>query len=210
MKLHIYGGSPKCSCPRTLTCRYDKAETALCGKCIPPTHMFYYVGQVEHPTDNKYNRFPNRRCRTCVRLLHLFLAETEPSPPPFRAPPPAQPPARWRTPSALYRTLQAFYDADPRRRRSPEADYGAHWRQHPWPGTWRVSYVRDTGEVYALHQDQGPLLILSWVAPDPQEIYYATLDLILDGWPAVCGQRNSLDWVKESLDGCPLDLEVRR
>ena len=83
----------------------------------------------------------------------------------------------------------------------PEADYGVHWRQHPWPGAWRVSYVRDTGEVYALHQDQGPLLVLGWVAPDPQEIYYATLELILDGWPAVCGQRNGLGWVKERLDG---------
>ena len=203
MKLHLYG-SPWCSCPGRLSCRYGTAATALCGKCIPPTHMFHYVGERETLEDNKYHRFPNRRCRSCIKVLDNCLLQAEPPPPPFRAPPPAPPPARWRrwrTPSALYQTLQAFYDADPHRGCSPEADYGVHWRQHPWPGAWRVSYVKATGEVYALHQDQGPLLLLGWVAPDPQEIYYATLELILDGWPAVCGQRNGLDWVKERLDG---------
>ena len=161
MKLHLYG-SPRCSCPGILSCRYGKAATALCGKCIPPTHMFHYVGERETLEDNKYHRFPNRRCRTCIKVLDNFLLQAEPPPPPFRAPPPAQPPTRWRrrrTASTLYQTLQAFYDADPRRGCSPEADYGVHWRQHPWPGTWRVSYVKATGEVYALHQDQGPLLV---------------------------------------------------
>ena len=52
----------------------------------------------------------------------------------------------------MYPTLEAYYAADERRRRSEETDYGVHWRLHGWEYRWRVSYVRNTGEIYAVHQ----------------------------------------------------------
>ena len=153
MKLHLYG-SPWCSCPGTLSCRYGTAATALCGKCIPPTHMFHYVGERETLEDNKYHRFPNRRCRTCIKVLDNCLLQAEPPPTQFRAPPPAQPPARWRTPSTLYQTLQAFYDADPHRGCSPEAAYGVHWRQPPLAG--RLARVLRQGHRRGVRPAPGP------------------------------------------------------
>ena len=51
-----------------------------------------------------------------------------------------------------FEDLESFYSDNPARRRSPEASYGVHWRLDGWTGTWRVSYVRDTGEVYAVFQ----------------------------------------------------------
>ena len=52
---------------------------------------------------------------------------------------------------AMYPTLDAYYAADEWRLRSEEADYGVHWRLQGWDYRWRVSYVRNTGEIYAVH-----------------------------------------------------------
>ena len=108
----------------------------------------------------------------------------------------------------MFRTLDDYYAGDLRRRCSPEADYGVHWRLTPWDYYWRVSYVRDTGEVYAVHQGStiGPVFVLAIVKPDPvpdgdrRLLYYATLDAILDGWPEQCGRPDSLRWVRDRLD----------
>ena len=89
----------------------------------------------------------------------------------------------------MYRSIEEFHDADPRRRHSDEADYGSHWRLYPFHGLWRVSYVRDTGEVYAVRQSgrpAGPVLILGTVPADEvaderRGLYYRTLDRILEG-----------------------------
>ena len=53
------------------------------------------------------------------------------------------------THKAVYPTLEAYYAADERRLRSEECNYGVHWRLDGWEYRWRVSYVRNTGEVYA-------------------------------------------------------------
>ena len=119
---------------------------------------------------------------------------------------------------AIYRTLRAFYDADPQRAPSGEADYGVHWRLTPWPHPWRVSYVHATGEVYAAHQElifhdpaertlaYGPVLIVGEIPPDHldqsvyrRDRYYATLDRILQGWPDHCGKPNGLIWVRDRI-----------
>jgi hypothetical protein len=96
---------------------------------------------------------------------------------------------------------------NPWRHFSPESDYGVHWRdgQHAWP-QWRVSYIRDTGEVYAIEQS-GLLRVrlLGTVKPDlvpagrDDLTYYRTLDAILDGWadPDVSGF--DLGWVAARL-----------
>lgn len=46
-------------------------------------------------------------------------------------------------------TLAEFYAARPERKHSPEWDYGVMWREGPrWP-TFRVSWIVETGELYA-------------------------------------------------------------
>ena len=123
---------------------------------------------------------------------------------------------------------EEFYSDNPARRRSPETDYGVHWRLDGWAGTWRVSYVRDTGEVYAVFQgptqsgrlptgeiiiatgpEEGPVLLLGhfpWKPSDleeagPRDVYYRSLELLLEGWPERCVQPNGLVWVIEKLGG---------
>ena len=99
----------------------------------------------------------------------------------------------------IFKNLEQFYSANPTRRSSPEADYGAHWRLAGWAGSWRVSYVRDTGEVYALDGASGPLMILGTFPIDPDagpgDVYYNGLDRLLEGWPDHCGPPGGLTWL---------------
>ena len=99
--------------------------------------------------------------------------------------------------AAVYPTIEAYYAEKPERRSSEEADYGVHWLLEGWPYKWRVSYVRATGEIYAVHQEgrvhegaervqsYGPLFVIGRVAPDPvpegdrKSLFYATLEQIL-------------------------------
>ena len=114
----------------------------------------------------------------------------------------------------MFPDLRAFYSRDARRRSSGEADYGVHWRLNGWPAPWRVSYVQDTGEVYAVYLgllqpermivSHGPVLALGTVEPDHREPgrrdpYYRTLDAVLAGWPAHCGEPDGLLWVRDRL-----------
>ena len=105
------------------------------------------------------------------------------------------------TAKVMYATLEADYAADERRLCSEEADYGVHWRLQGWEYRWRVSYVRNTGEIYAVHQGSTiePVFVLAVVPPDPvadgdrRSLFYATLEAILDGWPEQCGRLDSTD-----------------
>jgi len=45
--------------------------------------------------------------------------------------------------------IEAYYEAEPAARLSPESDYGCWWRDADG-GVWRVSYVHETGDVYAI------------------------------------------------------------
>lgn len=110
--------------------------------------------------------------------------------------------------AARFDSLQEFYDQNPARRHSEEVDYGCHWTLIDCPPhfglapRWRVSYVRNTGEVYAvrLSRQDEPLYVLAIVPPDEvddrefRELYYATLEGILDGWAERCAKPNSLPW----------------
>ena len=108
---------------------------------------------------------------------------------------------------STFPNIEAFYSENEARRRSPEADYGVWWRDGGSRESWRVSYVRDTGEVYAV---QGAVEVLGVVPPDQEDplvpgrrvwgrTYYRTLDRILEGWSEHCGRLNSLAWVREQL-----------
>jgi hypothetical protein len=84
--------------------------------------------------------------------------------------------------------VEAFYRFEPRAERSGESDYGVWWRDDDG-GVWRVSYVHDTGHVYAVRlggvrsdflrlgaeevvlvsagDEVGPVVILGRIAPRP-------------------------------------------
>ena len=126
----------------------------------------------------------------------------------------------------VFPTIEDYYAADDRRRRSGEADYGCHWRLEGWTGAWRVSYVHATGEVYAVYLGRtlpaggragdGPVFLLGVVPPDPiaegdrRSLYYATLERVLDGWPDRCGEPDGLRWIKETLARATSAPGVRR
>ena len=111
-----------------------------------------------------------------------------------------------------YESLESFYQQNTERRYSGEAEYGCHWtllNENDSVMTaprWRVSYVRNTGEVYAvvLSRQEAPLYVLAVVPPDDVDYndfrrpYYGTLEKILDGWAERCAKPNSLPWVVET------------
>jgi hypothetical protein len=103
-----------------------------------------------------------------------------------------------------YESLRDFYADDDRRRLSGEADYGVHWKlgNNAFP-RWRVSYVHETGEVYAVALVPGSrdqVVVMGVVPPDEDGVtYYDTLDKILHGWEHECGKPGSLDWVMSRL-----------
>ena len=122
-----------------------------------------------------------------------------------------------------FSNIEDFYNDDPSRRTSPEADYGVHWKLDGWEGSFRVSYVQNTGEVYAVHlgpyrsgalptgeafistgRQDGPVLLLGNFPIDeevgPHDVYYHGLEHLLDGWPERCGQPNGLAWIVERLE----------
>ena len=102
----------------------------------------------------------------------------------------------------IYPNIEAFYSEDERRRRSGECDYGVWWRGDVSIPTYRISYVQATGEVYAIQLTSGydAAEVLAVIAPDEGDIYYRTLDRILEGWPDQCGEIGSLSWVRERLE----------
>ena len=106
-----------------------------------------------------------------------------------------------------YDSLADFYNADKRRIVGGEAGYGAHWKLKGWPSTFQVAYVRDTGEVYAYHSALPYTVLMLGVVPaDPvaderAEVYYRTLDRLLEGWPEHCGKPNGLSWLIARLAG---------
>ena len=123
-----------------------------------------------------------------------------------------------------FKNVEEFYSNNSARLRSPEADYGVHWKLEGWPNSWRVSYVRDTGEIYAVHQgpirtgilptgeiiianglEEGPVLMLGHFPIDqetgPRDVYYHSLEKHLEGWPERCGLPNGLVWVIDKLGG---------
>lgn len=116
-----------------------------------------------------------------------------------------------RRPAQVYPTIEAFYSENEARRRSPEADFGCWWLDDRQPGCCQISYVKATGEVYAVHiRGRAAVEVLGVVPPDPEEYtpggnrisrltYYRTLDRILKGWSEHCGTRGGLVWVRAKL-----------
>jgi len=93
----------------------------------------------------------------------------------------------------------AFEDANPRRRLSAEVDFGATWRQAGSNDAWRLSWVRDTGELYMCRADgyDGSCTDVAVVAEIASE---RDVDLLLDGWQERRTDPDGLSWLSERLD----------
>jgi hypothetical protein len=93
-------------------------------------------------------------------------------------------------------TLEAFYSADERRRRSGELDFGVWWRDgSTWP-TYRVSWIEATGELYAIAQAGSRRVeVLGHFGAR------GAVEAGLRGWANQCGGPNSLAWVRRRARG---------
>lgn len=89
-------------------------------------------------------------------------------------------------------TINEFL-ANKTRVRSRELDFGVWWRDGRNYPTYRVSWIVDTGEVYALDQTEQRVEILGKVATE------AEVERKLDGWAGICGLMQSLQWVRDKL-----------
>ena len=109
-------------------------------------------------------------------------------------------------PLPTFGSIREFYSDNRTRETSPEADYGVHWKRGGAPAAHRVSYVRDTGEVYAVGRGDPdePVIVLGTfpIDPDagPTDVYYLGLDQLLNGWPDHCGAPGGLEWVQARLE----------
>jgi hypothetical protein len=104
-------------------------------------------------------------------------------------------------------SVEAFYRDDERRRFSGELDFGVWWFDARDRCPWRVSWVEQTGDLYAIRlapaemisttegvvilggNESGPLRVLA-VVEDEEE-----LERRLRGWPDAIGSPGSLEWV---------------
>lgn len=114
--------------------------------------------------------------------------------------------------------MREFYDQDARRRSSEEVEFGNEWRDGR--STRALSWIVDTGELYTMAENEGPLALLlrfgdaptgGWPASGPTgsaqlniEVLAvvptrAGVDTLLDGWQEQMGRPNSLDWLRQRL-----------
>ena len=112
--------------------------------------------------------------------------------------------------------IEEFYDADPRRRTSPELQFGMDW--HDAHGRrYELSWVADTGEVYVMQDDLPPV----WYDPfgdfivldvDPEDLGVRILKKValeddvrrmLAGWEEAMTKEDSVAWLVERLKKFP-------
>ena len=106
--------------------------------------------------------------------------------------------------SPTYPSLDAFYAADVRRRRSRERDVGLAWRARA--GTsFRAAWVQETGEVYLCkhgHPDEGGGTVLVL----PRRFGAGEVGPAFAGYREVCGRPGSLRWLLDRAEGPALPV----
>ena len=95
----------------------------------------------------------------------------------------------------------AFVRDDARRGSSDQVDLGATWRSAGSNDAWRLSWLRDTGELYTCRADGydgscSDVHVLAVVARE------GDLDALLDGWRERRTDPDGLSWVLGRV--CPL------
>lgn len=102
--------------------------------------------------------------------------------------------------AARFASVEEFYAADERRRYSGECDFGCFWRGF-WNGPlYRISAVKNTGEIYAVRLvagDAGGKVEV--LAAGLTSGSYDDAELLLDGWSDRCGEADSLVWARDRL-----------
>lgn len=88
----------------------------------------------------------------------------------------------------------AFSAADARRRLSAEVDFGATWRAEGSNDAWRLTWIRDTGELYVCRADGHDgsctdVIVLAVIARE------ADVDVMLDGWQDHRTSPDGLSWL---------------
>ena len=88
----------------------------------------------------------------------------------------------------------AFHADDPRRGRSDQLDLGATWRASTSNDAWRLSWLRDTGELYLCRADgyDGACSDVQLLAVVERE---KDLDVLLDGWRDARTDPDGLSWL---------------
>lgn len=89
-----------------------------------------------------------------------------------------------------------IFFADERRAKSGEIDFGVWWRDGSEYPTYRVSFIVDTGELYALDMQETNAELIGVIEGANEEDRRATVEAVLEGWADKCGQLNSLSWVR--------------
>lgn len=87
-----------------------------------------------------------------------------------------------------------FCAADPRRRTSSEVDFGATWREAGSNDAWRLSWLRDTGELYLCRADGydgscTDVRVLAVLEREPD------VDAMLEGWRDLRFDPDGLTWL---------------
>ena len=129
----------------------------------------------------------DHRCQQCGgRLMPYHLV---------RAPGPTR-----RKRGRSYASMADFYNGDPRRLASPERDVGLWWRDADGEPLHRAAWVEDTGELYIVRGDDGEAGGGS-VEVLARSRDWTRLASKLTGWRDVCGERDSLAWLRAQLGG---------
>jgi hypothetical protein len=115
--------------------------------------------------------------------------------------------------------LEAFYDADPRRRHSEELEFGNDWMDRG--ARTQVSWVEDTGELYAMRDPLGGLEsdVIGDMRATPVVEEQLTVEVlgvvagrdaigaVMSGWDkAMTASDNSIDWVRERIAHADAEL----
>ncbi|MCW2714105.1 MAG: hypothetical protein JWN88_1152 [Frankiales bacterium] len=106
-------------------------------------------------------------------------------------------PAR-RGPVACWPDEAAFHADDPLRRSSTELDLGATWRAAGSNDAWRLTWLRDTGELYVCRADgyDGSCTDVAVLAVLRSE---NAVDAVLDGWREQRTDPDGLAWLDARL-----------
>jgi hypothetical protein len=108
--------------------------------------------------------------------------------------------------------VEEFYEQDARRRHSDEIELGTEWTD-AGGARHEVSWVKDTGEVYAMRETLGTVIEDPFqdasVVPAPTKSITvevlgtvadeSELDRLFAGWQDAMTQPGSLSWVRERL-----------
>ncbi len=113
--------------------------------------------------------------------------------------------------------LEQFYSADERRRHSEELEFGREWTDDR--GRCEISWVADTGEVYAMREPPGEVvgdfigdtivrgsgqqleIEVLGVVPDRDAI-----GAVMSGWEDAMRNDNSLAWVRERVANAATEM----